>query len=75
MKVLIQLIAPTVKAVMTVTTFILGLGWGAYAMVQTIARTEASTVRNELKEIRMIDKQHFDGRFDRIEKLIKEIKK
>jgi predicted negative regulator of RcsB-dependent stress response len=74
MKALTQFVFPTVKAVMTVITFIIGLGWGAYAMVQTVARTEASTVREEIKVIRMIDKEHFDGRFDRIEKLIKEIK-
>ena len=73
MKHLVQFIFPTVKAILAVVTFIIGLGWGAYALVQTVARAEADTVRKEIKEIRTIDIDHIDKRFDRIEKLIKEI--
>jgi hypothetical protein len=66
MKALILFIFPTVKAIMTVVTFMLGLGWGAYALVYAIAKTEAGIVRIEINQIRTIDKQHFDGRFDRV---------
>jgi hypothetical protein len=66
MKALILFIFPTVKAIMTVVTFMLGLGWGAYALVYAIAKTEAGIVRIEINQIRTIDKQHFDGRFVRV---------
>jgi hypothetical protein len=74
MKQLIQFIFPTVKAICAVVGFILGLGWGAYALVETVARAEADTVRKEIREIRGIDIQHLDKRFDRIEALIKDNK-
>lgn len=72
MKLLVQLIAPTLKAILTLVSVILGLGWGAYAAVSLIARTEAGLVREEIKQIRTIDMTHLDKRFDRLETLIKE---
>ena len=74
MKVLVQLIAPTLKALIGVVSVLVGLGWGAYAAVSLIARTEAGLVRDEIKMLRSADLQHLDKRFDRLEVLIKEKK-
>jgi len=74
MKQLIQFIFPTVKAVVTVTGFLIGIGWGAYGMVYVIIKAEGKEIRREVKVIRDIDIGHLDKRFDRIEKLIKEQK-
>ena len=74
MKQLLQFIFPTVKAVVTVTGFLIGIGWGAYGMVYVIVKAEGHEIRREVKGIRDIDMGHLDKRFDRIEKLIKEQK-
>ena len=74
MKQLIQFIFPTVKAVVTVTGFLIGIGWGAYGMVYVIVKAEGQEIRREVRVIRDVDMGHLDKRFDRIEKLIKEQK-
>lgn len=74
MKQLLQFIFPTVKAVVTVTGFLIGIGWGAYGMVYVIVKAEGQEIRREVKVIRDVDMGHLDKRFDRIEKLIKEQK-
>lgn len=70
MKALIQFIAPTLKAVLSVAAFIVGLGWGAYAAVSAIAKAEAESVRDQIKEIRSNDMEHLNRRFDTIEILM-----
>jgi hypothetical protein len=72
MKALISFVLPTVKAIFAVFTIVIGMGWGAYAAVSLIARTEAGLVREEIKTLRAADIQHLDKRLDRIETLIKE---
>lgn len=72
MKAIFQFIFPTLKAAMGVVAFILTLGWGAYGAVSAIARTEAQTVRDEIKVIRTLDMEHLNKRFDKLEDLIKE---
>jgi hypothetical protein len=72
MKQILLFIFPTVKAVATVLGLLVGMGWGAYGAVSMIAKTEAQTVRDEMKALRQADIQHLDKRFDRIETLIKE---
>lgn len=74
MKALIQFFIPTMKAVLVVIGFMVGLGWGAYQAVSRIAKAEASVVREEIKVIRTLDMEHLNKRFDRLEELISENK-
>jgi hypothetical protein len=74
MKLLLQFIPPILKAVLTVTGFMIGLGWGAYQAVSSIAKAEAGAVRDEIKVIRTLDMEHLNKRFDKLEQLIKEEK-
>jgi hypothetical protein len=50
----------------------IGIGWGAYGAVKTIAHAEAEVVEGKIMAVRNADFQHFNGRFDRLEVLIKE---
>jgi hypothetical protein len=72
MKKLIFLIPPVVKAILTVVGFMVGLGWGAYQAVSQIAKAEAKAVGDQVKEIRTLDMEHLNKRFDKLEELIKE---
>lgn len=74
MKKLIPLIPPIIKAIFTVLGFMVGLGWGAYEAVSHIAKAEAGAVRDQIKEIRTLDMEHLNKRFDKLEQLIKEEK-
>lgn len=74
MKGLINFIFPTIKALLGVSAFIIGLGWGAYGAVYMIVKAEGQEIRREVKQIRDIDMSHLDSRFDRLEHLIKENK-
>jgi hypothetical protein len=74
MKKLIPLIPPMLKAIFTVLGFMVGLGWGAYEAVSHIAKAEAGAVRDQVKEIRSLDMEHLNKRFDRLEELIKDSK-
>jgi hypothetical protein len=67
-------ILPALKAILTVIGFMLGLGWGAYQAVSQIARAEATAVKDQIKEIRVLDMEHLNKRFDKLEELIKEEK-
>ncbi len=55
------------KAVLAVTGFILGLGWGAYGMVQAVAQAQAGVVESKMMAIRDADFEHINGRFDRMD--------
>lgn len=72
MRSLIQLIFPTLKAIVAVVAFFVGLGWSAFVGVNLIVKAEGQDIRREVKEIRAIDMTHIDKRFDRLEVLIKE---
>lgn len=74
MKALIQFIFPTVKAIISVTAFFIGIGWAAFATISVMVKAEADVVRQEVKQIREIDLAHLDKRFDKLEILIKESK-
>ena len=72
MKALLQFIFPTLKAILGVVGFIIGMGWGAYGMVLAVAETQARVVEEKVMAVRNADFKHFDKRFDRLEQLIKE---
>jgi len=65
MKALLQFVFPTVKAVLTVFGFMLGLGWGAYHAVEVIAKAQGEVIEAKVIAVRNADFQHINGRFDR----------
>ena len=72
MKQLLMFVFPTLKAILTVVGFMIGLGWGSYQAVSSIAKAEAGAVRDEIKVIRTLDMEHLNKRFDKLEELIKD---
>ena len=74
MKVLLQFIPEAMKAVIVVCASLVGIGWGAFMAidVMTSGKVKASVDQLEVKfmQIRLIDKEHFDKRLDKIEVLI-----
>ena len=65
MKALLQFVFPTVKAILTVIGFMLGLGWGAYHSVEVIAKAQGEVIESKVMAVRAADFQHINGRFDR----------
>jgi hypothetical protein len=65
MKALLQFVFPTVKAILTVVGFVLGLGWSAYHSVEVIAKAQGEIIEQKVMAVRNIDFQHINGRFDR----------
>ena len=65
MKALLQFVFPTVKAILTVIGFMLGLGWGAYHSVEVIAKAQGEVIEAKVMAVRNADFQHINGRFDR----------
>jgi hypothetical protein len=65
MKALLQFVFPTVKAILTVVGFMLGLGWGAYHSVEVIAKAQGQVIEQKVMAVRNADFQHINGRFDR----------
>ena len=65
MKALLQFVFPTVKAILTVIGFMLGLGWGAYHSVEVIAKAQGEVIEQKVMAVRNADFQHINGRFDR----------
>jgi len=74
MKELMQFLIPTVKAFMGAIAFLIGLGWAAYASIYLIVDAKGKEIKSEVREIRNIDMDHINKRFDRIEILIQENK-
>ena len=73
MKQLIQFIFPTVKAIMTVIGFMIGLGWAAYHSVEVIAKAQGEVIESKMMAIRNADFQHINARFDRQDKKLDKI--
>ena len=73
MKALLQFVFPTVKAVLTVVGFMLGLGWGAYHAVEVIAKAQGEVIESKVMAVRQADFQHINGRFDRTEEKLDKI--
>lgn len=67
MKQLLLFIFPTLKAIITVMAFFVGIGWGAYAAISLMVRAEAGAIREEVKNYRQIDMSHIDSRLNRID--------
>jgi len=65
MKALLQFVFPTVKAILTVVGFMLGLGWGAYHSVEVIAKAQGEVIESKVMAVRNADFQYISQRFDR----------
>ena len=74
MKLMWSLLPPFVKGAFTVIAFFVGIGWASYGAVLLIVKAEGQDIRREIKEVRIIDIEHLDKRFDKIEQLIKDDK-
>lgn len=74
MKELIKIFLPTIKAFLGAIAFLIGLGWAAYASVYLIVDAKGKEIKKDVREIRNIDMEHINKRFDRIEVLIQEKK-
>lgn len=72
MKLLFDLLPSAVKAIITVCAFLVTLGWASYAAISSMVEDEVHKAKEEMKEIRHIDIEHIDKRFDRLEQLIRE---
>lgn len=72
MKLLIDLIPPVIKSIIGVIAFLISLGWMAFISVNAVVRAEGQDIRKEVKQIRDIDMEHLNKRFDKIEELIKD---
>lgn len=70
MKTVVECLGSVLKASLLVISFIFGLGWTAYISVHTIVKAEGKEIRREVNQLRSVDMQHLDKRFDTLEKLI-----
>lgn len=79
MKALITFIFPTVKAVLTIVGFLIGLGWVSYQAVEVIAKAQGDVIESKVMAVRNADFQHINGRFDRtdakLDKIMELVKK
>ena len=69
---LIELLPSVIKTIVGVVAFLVSIGWAAYSSVYLIVKAEGRVIKEEVREIRNVDMQHLDRRFDRIESLIQE---
>jgi hypothetical protein len=70
MKVLLQMIFPTIKAFVQVIAFMFTIVSLSYVGIVAIAKTEAKSIEDKVLAVRKADIEHLDKRFDRIEMLI-----
>lgn len=72
MKTLWALLPSAAKAIFQVILFFVSLGWLAYGAVIVIVKAEGKDIKEQVMQVRKVDIEHLDKRFDRIERLIKE---
>ncbi len=60
------------QAIGGAVVFIIGITWTSYTAIYSIVKAEGVEIKREVKQIRDLDMEHLDKRFDRIENLIKE---
>jgi hypothetical protein len=81
MKLFWSMLPSAVKAIFAVIVFFISIGWASYGAVLLIVQAEGNDIRREVKEIRKIDMETVNekfndnykyqrDRFDRIEALI-----
>lgn len=70
MKILWGLVPTVLRSILTTIAFLVGIGWTAFLSVNSLVKAEGKAIRMEVKEIRNIDMEHLNKRFDRLEVLI-----
>lgn len=68
MKELAKFIFPTVKAVIQVTAFFVGIGWASYGAIMLIVKAEGKDIKVQVMEVRRVDMEHLEKRFDRVDR-------
>jgi len=66
MKVVWNLLPPFIKGAVTVVVFFLSLGWASYGAVLLIVKAEGQEIKKEVMNVRRIDIEHIDKRFDQV---------
>ena len=74
MKTIWGIIPAFLKAIISVFVFIASLGWASYGAILMIVKAEGKEIRREVMEVRRIDIEHIDKRFDKLEALIRDNK-
>lgn len=72
MKTLWALLPSAAKAIFQVILFFVSLGWLAYGAVIVIVKAEGKEIKEQVLQIRKVDIEHIDKRFDQV---IREIRK
>lgn len=72
MKILWSLLPAASKAILQVVIFFISLGWASYGAILLIVKAEGREIKSQVMEVRRIDIEHLDKRFDDV---ISEIRK
>lgn len=72
MKILWSLLPSAAKAILQVVIFFISLGWASYGAILLIVKAEGRDIKKQVMEVRRIDIEHIDKRFDQV---ISEIRK
>ena len=72
MKILWSLLPAASKAILQVVIFFISLGWASYGAILLIVKAEGREIKAQVMEVRRIDIEHLDKRFDDV---ISEIRK
>lgn len=72
MKILWSLLPSATKAILQVVIFFVSLGWASYGAILLIVKAEGRDIKKQVMEVRRIDIEHIDKRFDQV---ISEIRK
>jgi hypothetical protein len=66
MKTLWALLPPFIKGAVTVVIFFVSLGWASYGAVLLIVKAEGQEIEKKVMDVRKIDMEHLDKRFDQV---------
>lgn len=72
MKILWSLLPSASKAILQVVIFFISVGWASYGAILLIVKAEGREIKSQVMEVRRIDIEHLDKRFDDV---ISEIRK
>lgn len=75
MKILWQLLPSATKAILQVILFFVSLGWASYGAILLIVKAEGIEIKAQVMEVRRIDIEHIDKRFDQVIREIRHSKR
>lgn len=71
MKALVTFLFPTIKAVIAVCSFMIGIGWAAFGTVSFMVKAQADEIRKEVMTLDKKNMDHINKRFDDTQSMIK----